>query len=142
MAKPTFDVFTDELDGWLETLEEVTLDALDDDVLPDLLDEFEALSVELAPVETGNLEASTVTQFFRQGNSMIGLLSFVAPYAAAVHELPETARGPRTERKPGNEFGQAGPKYVERPLRGMQKRFPDTIGEKLLKVWRRNARIG
>lgn len=95
---------------------------------------LEAQAVELAPVDIGNLEASTVVQIREVGQvnrKIVGTLAFVTPYAARQHELPEDARGPKTQAKAGNEFGQAGPKYLERPLRQMQKDFLKIIGKEL-----------
>jgi hypothetical protein len=94
---------------------------------------LEAQAVEICPADIGNLEASTVTEVRFKGKRVTGELAFVTPYAAKVHELPSDARGPKTQAKPGNEFGPAGPKYLERPLRGMQKNFPEVIAEELKK---------
>lgn len=93
------------------------------------LAELETLAVELAPVDKGNLEASTATQVRRSGSRVIGTLAFVTPYAARVHELPDESRGPLTRKKPGNRLGPAGPKYLERPLREFTKRLPEIFAE-------------
>lgn len=82
-------------------------------------DLVEAKSVELAPVDTGNLEASFVQRITRTAGRIVSTFGFSAPYAANVHELPKHARGPRTRRKPGNEFGPAGPSYLLRAVRGL-----------------------
>jgi hypothetical protein len=37
--------------------------------------------------------------------------------------------------KPGNEFGLAGPKYMERALRGFMKELAEGMGEALKKYW-------
>lgn len=97
------------------------------------LGEFEAISVELAPVDLGNLEAATVVRILGQSKTRIaGELAFSTPYAARVHELDADSRGPRTRAKPGNEFGPAGPKYLERGLRAMAAgRFLEIISEEL-----------
>jgi len=88
---------------------------------------LEAKAVQLAPVDTGNLEASTTTSVRETRGRTVGTLTFGASYAAKVHEMPEQARGPKTRMKPGNEFGVAGPKYLERPLRGMQAVLADLV---------------
>lgn len=101
--------------------------------------EAEGKMVELAPVDTGNLEASSSvrTERRRGGRLLRSVIRFGAPYAATVHELPDEARGPRTRAKPGNEFGQAGPKYVERVLRGQARTFAPFIGAELQRFWAR-----
>lgn len=97
---------------------------------------LEAKAVELAPVDTGNLESSsTVVTRGRRGGIMAVEVRFDAPYAATVHELPEESRGPRTKKKKGNEYGLAGAKYLERPLRGFQKLLAENVGEFLQKIW-------
>lgn len=78
--------------------------------------------VELAPFKTGELESSptrTVTSS-PKGRRQTVDFDFRTPYAAHVHELPMDARGPGTRAKAGNEFGPAGPKYIERVLRGFK----------------------
>lgn len=94
---------------------------------------LEAQAVELAPVDLGNLEASTVIEIKETGKKVVGTIAFVTPYAARQHELPDDARGPKTMAKAGNELGKAGPKYLERPLRQMQKDFLEIIGKELKK---------
>lgn len=81
---------------------------------------LETRAVELAPVQTGNLEASAVVQVSRRGESKaVAEVGFGAPYAADVHELPPHARGPRTRRKPAGKYGEAGPRYLLRAVRGV-----------------------
>jgi hypothetical protein len=106
-----------------------------------VMDEFEKDAVEVTPVKSGNLESSTVVRTRRRGSVLDGELKFSAPYAAQVHELPENARGPRTRAKPGNAFGVAGPKWLERTLRGWSAgKFAEQVGELLQKEWARRAR--
>lgn len=94
------------------------------------LDVLEAKAVELAPVDIGNLEAATSTDIRTLSRSRtVGQLSFNTPYAARVHELPQEARGPKTQQKAGNELGPAGPKYLERALQGMEREWPAIIAE-------------
>lgn len=98
-----------------------------------VLQDAEAKMVEITPVDTGFLEASTVVEVEERSGSVDGTVRFSAGYAAEVHELPAEARGPRTRRKPGNEFGGAGPKYVERVLRGFpwNRRLGEEMSEAL-----------
>lgn len=140
MADDLDRVFGASLQRFLDSLGEVTESAVEKP-LRQAIDLLEAKAVELAPVKTGNLQSSTVTRFLRSGSRILAELAFTAPYAAEAHELPEDARGPLTQAKPGNEFGPAGPKYVERPLRGLQKQFGGIVGESVLRFWRQNARI-
>lgn len=95
------------------------------------LDVLEAKAVEICPVDVGNLEASTSTHIDETRTKTVGTLAFSTPYAARVHELPDDARGPKTQAKAGNELGPAGPKYLERALRGMQRLFPQIIRDEV-----------
>ena len=111
------------------------LDTVEEQAMLRLMNTLEAKAVELTPVVTGNLEASTVVRVEQRGKRIRGSLRFGTTYAAGVHELPPDARGPRTVRKPGNEFGPAGPKYLERPLRGFQMCMAKDVGALLQEVW-------
>ncbi len=82
------------------------------------VDLLEARSVELAPIDTGNLEAGFTVQFRTTTSKQVALFGFTPDYAAEVHELPANARGPRTQRKAGNMYGPAGPSYLLRAMRG------------------------
>lgn len=101
----------------------------------------EAKSVQLAPVDTGNLEGSTVIQVDVRGKTAKGTIAFATPYAAAQHEGvdPRTGAqftpGPFTQRKPGNEFGPPGAKYLERPLRGARQYVPEVVAEAIQDAW-------
>lgn len=101
-----------------------------------LVNVLEAKAVELAPVDTGDLESSSTVTVALRGGTLKGTVAFTAPHAAAAHELPPEARGPRTQAKPGNEYGLAGRKYLERPLRGFQKLLPEEMGRALQALWR------
>lgn len=125
----------DRLRDLLDELEGDTLEAMEEQGMLRVVNVLEAKAVELAPVDTGNLEQSTVVTVRRRGGTIAGLVRFGAPYAATVHELPEDARGPKTRQKTGNEFGVAGPKYLERPLRGFQQRLARDLGEFLQEIW-------
>jgi len=72
-----------------------------------------------------------------------GSVSYNTPYAEAVHErmLPEIAPagaqmhpGPRTQAKPGNEFGPAGGGYLRRPLYGKRHVYMKHIADKVKAV--------
>jgi hypothetical protein len=99
-----------------------------------VLDLLEAKSVELAPLDTGNLEASTAREVVSNEHGLQAQFGFTAPYAAEVHEMPMERRGPGTRAKPGNEFGPAGPGYLIRPLRGLSKQFVALLREALEKT--------
>jgi hypothetical protein len=101
--------------------------ASDPAVLNDALQVLEAAAVGLAPVDTGNLEASWAQETRRGPGGPSADFGFGAPYAAEVHELPEYARGPRTQAKPGNEYGEAGPGYLLRAMRGVGPRLMEVI---------------
>lgn len=107
-----------------------------------LMNVFEAKCVELAPHETGNLEGSSVVRVEETGATLIGTLTFAAEYAAAAHELPDSARGEGTLAKPGNEYGLAGPDYVGRPLHGFTMELSKDIGAALQKYWTGTTKKG
>ncbi len=131
----------EQLEDMLHEFGDRALDSLEDQAMQRLLNTLEAQAVELAPVDLGNLEASTSTRVDSVGGKDItGTLRFNTPYAAHVHELPDDSRGPRTRLKPGNELGAAGPKYLERPLRMMQQRMAGDVGEFLTELWGAAAR--
>ncbi len=96
---------------------------------------LEARAVELTPIKTGELESSSTVRVFETGNRIKVEVKFNAPHAAAAHELPEHSRGERTRRKPGNNFGPAGGKYLERPLKGFQKLMGADLAKGLAAIW-------
>ena len=120
----------------LDAIGETAIEGLEEQGMLRIGNILEAKAVELAPVDTGNLESSSqVITSGRRGGIMRVEVRFNASYAATVHELPDEIRGPKTRKKPGNEFGPAGPKYLERPLRGFQKELTENLGEFLQKLW-------
>lgn len=83
--------------------------------------EVQEKAIELAPFRTGALESSSSLEI----TGSRAEITFDVDYAAEVHELPETAVGPGTQDKPGNELGPAGPKFLERPMIAMQDKLGD-----------------
>lgn len=111
---------------------------VDDDIVAGMReagDVAETKMVEITPERTGFLAGSTVVRTNDRRNRIETSITYGASYAAEVHELPRDARGPKTRAKGGNEFGPAGPKYIERVLRGFQ--IAPIIGERLRRAWRR-----
>lgn len=129
-----------QLANILEEFGDGALESIEGQGMLRIMNVAEAKAVELAPEDTGNLAGSSVVRVSRRGRNILGLLRFTASYAATAHELPEHARGPRTRQKPGNEFGPAGPKYVERVIAGFTNRLARDVGEFLQEVWGR-ARV-
>lgn len=125
----------EQLVAMLDEFGHQTLDKVEEQGMDRLMNILEAKAVELAPTDTGNLEGSTTVRVHTRGDNIVGQLRFGAPYSATVHELPEHARGPLTQQKPGNEFGLAGPKYLERPLRGFQHLMQENLGRFLQETW-------
>lgn len=123
----------------LDDFGQEALDTVEKQGIQRLMLALEARAVELTPTLTGNLEGGTSVRVEQSGDRIKGTLRFGAPYASVVHELPPDSRGPFTRSKPGNEFGQAGPKYLERPLRGFQRLMADDLGKLLQQVWGRAA---
>lgn len=86
-------------------------------------DVYEAEAVALAPHDKGFLENSSKVKTKKAHGGIRTVISFGANYAAEVHELPPSRRGRKTRAKPATKFGTAGPKYLERVLRGMDFEF-------------------
>jgi hypothetical protein len=115
----------------LEEFGDAVLDTSEGQAVQRVLGDFEREAVELAPVDTGNLGGATNTSVTKRGDAIVGTLVFATPYAAYVHELPESSRGEKTLRKPGNALGPAGPKYVERPLVRLRRDFASRVAAEL-----------
>jgi hypothetical protein len=80
-------------------------------------------------------------------NTLTGEVGFNTPYAAKVHETMWPAvgvslgrsgamgvgmmPGPTTRKKPPTAFGEAGGKYLERPLLGKAKIYTERIAKKI-----------
>ncbi len=139
MAEQTI-LDTRKLVAMLDEFGAQALETVQEQGMARLMNALEAKAVELTPTLTGNLEGSTTVRVEERGSRIIGTLQFGTPYASIVHELSPDARGPFTRDKPGNEFGPAGPKYLERPLRGFQRRMSDDLGKLLQDVWGGAAR--
>lgn len=91
------------------------------------IDWVQEKAIQLTPFRTGQLERSSSTTVIEGTAEIV----FDTDYAAQVHELPETAVGPGTREKPGNELGPAGPKYLERPMTAAQLEFPNSVVEEI-----------
>jgi hypothetical protein len=125
----------DELRDMLNAIGDGVLDSIEEQGMLRLMNVLEAKAVQLTPVRTGNLESSTHVSVRTRGGIVEGVLEFRAPYAATVHELPEQARGPQTRLKPGNEYGEAGPQYLARPLAGFQREMARGVADFLKRIW-------
>lgn len=135
MAESGFRIEEADLQRFLRKAERA---ALSEKPAQDALNLLEARAVELAPVQTGNLEGSWAQQVRRAGGRVLAAFGFGAPYAADVHELPPHARGPRTRRKPAGKYGEAGPKFLERAMRGVTSdgSLARTIAEAYARLFR------
>jgi hypothetical protein len=104
-------------------------------------DEALGKMIQIAPVDTGALESSGSVRTNTSPGRRVSRADFRfdTPYAGIVHEMPEYARGPGTRAKGGNEFGPAGPKYIERVLRGFK--IGPRIAEALRAYWRGAGRV-
>jgi hypothetical protein len=134
MAKPGLRINTDPMRAIIEQYGEGAVDDLEVQGMLRLGNTLEARAVELAPFDTGELESSTNLKIDRRGTRIRALLTFDAPHAADAHEW-KGGRGERTTRKPGNQFGPAGPKYLERPLRGFQLLMGRDLARSLNTIW-------
>ncbi len=93
----------------------------------------------LAPKDEGTLEGNIndrtkVTKGKAEIETTVGSGE---SYAALVHETMEPApdaimkQGPVTRKKPSTEFGEAGGKFLSRPLFGKQKRYMQHVAKML-----------
>lgn len=137
MPKPADIVPVDKLVAMLDEFGTAALKSVHGQGMLRLMNTLEAKAVELAPALIGNLEDSTVIRVDEAGDTVRGYIAFVTPYASRVHELPQTTTewGEQTLAKPGNEYGRAGAKYLERPLRGFQQGLGKGIAKFLQEVW-------
>ena len=143
LAKKVPDIVpVDALAGILEEFGDNALDSLEGQGFLRVMNALEAKAVELTPVDKGTLEGSTTVRIYHEGKKLVGLLLFNTPYASKVHEMPPDSIGPRTANKPGNEYGRAGPKYLERPLRGFTQAMSKGIGKALQEIWGQAAKSG
>lgn len=134
-----FDVMTREFEKRLDLYDDrvvaATTKALDQNG-QDLWKE----SANLVPKDEGTLEGSGYANPpKKRGGTIEVTVGYNTPYAAKVHEtmLPavpvggekQMHPGPTTESKPPTEFGEAGGKYLERPLFGKATRYAKRIAE-------------
>ena len=105
---------------------------------------LEGEAKKLAPLAEGTLSGSgggKVSWYPRtthprwKGERAEAAVGFNAPYAAEVHETMLPAIGAKrrpgfdTRNKPPTKFGEAGGKYLERPLRGMMREYTKRIAD-------------
>jgi hypothetical protein len=94
--------------------------------------DLERKAKELCPVDEGQLIDTLVSEVRSYPTLIEGRVSANMPYAVIMHEamkpaIPAVGKqfqpGDTTRAKPGNEFGPAGGKYLERPLKGKFKQY-------------------
>ena len=75
-----------------------------------------------------------------KGNELSASVGFNTEYAALVHETvapaiatPQKRPGPTTQNKPATRFGEAGGKYLERPLLGKARDYTAHIAKTVKK---------
>lgn len=129
------------LEVMLEEFGDAALQTIEGQTMQRALSLLEKKSAELAPLEKGTLQATTTTAVLGGRGKVVGTLAFTSIYAHRQHELPQTAEwGPGTQAKPGNEFGPAGWKFLERPLRGFVRYLPAEIVKGLQAAWSKSSK--
>lgn len=99
----------------------------------------------LAPKDEGTLESSgvsTAPKWKWASETIETQVGFSTPYASKVHETMKPAisaeyqmePGETTQDKPSTDYGEAGGKYLERPLIGKAKRYTKHIAAKVKKA--------
>lgn len=108
--------------------------------------DLEKLAKQLAPKAEGTLEGDILARRVttRVGKDIVGETHAGTgqsrAYALKVHEgmAPAIAAqfgpGPTTRSKPGNEFGEAGGKFLTRPLLGKSEKYMKHIADKIKAV--------
>ena len=123
----------------LDLYDDKTLDAAGRGMNDNVLD-LQKLAMQLVPVHKRGLIGTAYSRVTFPSGEVEGQVGFNKPYAVKVHEDMEPApgatqrRGPLTRAKPGNEFGEAGGKYLQRPLRGKSKVYMRHLADKIKKV--------
>ena len=100
--------------------------------MTDNVRDLERLSKELCPKDEGVLIDTIVSDVKMLPKMIEGRVSANMEYAVIMHEamkpaIPAVGKqfqpGEGTQARPGNEFGAAGGKYIERPLKGKFKQY-------------------
>jgi len=102
--------------------------------------DFEKEAKNLAPVDKGWLTDQISNKQKIRHKRIEQHVTANAPYAAKVHETmapapdPLMRQGEKTQAKPPTEFGEAGGKYLSRPLEGKHERWFANVAEGLRKL--------
>lgn len=105
----------------------------------DSMDDLKRISVNIAPIEDGDLRRSASYRVTPKANSVVGELTFSVTnesgagrfnYAYWTHEM-EYKLGPQSQAAPGTDGYDVGNKYVERPLKGEAEKYKRWIAEEI-----------
>lgn len=106
----------------------------------DSMDDLKRISVNIAPIDDGDLRRSASFRVTPKANSIVGELTFSVTtesagygrfnYAYWTHEIMENL-GPKSKAAPGTDGYEVGNKYVERPLKGEAEKYKRWIAEEI-----------
>lgn len=106
----------------------------------DSMDDLKRISVNLAPIDEGDLRRSASYRVYPKANSVVGELTFSVTnesagygrfnYAYWTHEIMENL-GPLSAGAPGSDGYSVGNKYLERPLKGEAEKYKRWIAEEI-----------
>jgi len=93
----------------------------------------------LVPIDIGTLQNSGVSNAPKwRGNEISAEIGFNTFYATEVHETMAPAittkpkqPGPTTRARPTTQFGEAGGKYLERPMHGKARSYTKVIADRI-----------
>lgn len=137
--KGTFELdFSDLLKG-VNLAEKATREAVKRGV-HDSMDDLKRISVNIAPIDDGDLRRSASFRVTPKANSVVGELTFSVTtesagygrfnYAYWTHEMDYNL-GPQSKAAQGTDGYEVGNKYVERPLKGEAEKYKRWIAEEI-----------
>ncbi|AYA78605.1 hypothetical protein DOE78_18845 [Bacillus sp. Y1] len=106
----------------------------------DSMDDLKRISVNIAPIDEGDLRRSASYRVTPKADGVVGELTFSVTtdspgygrfnYAYWTHEIMENL-GPKSKAAPGTDGYEVGNKYVERPLKGEAEKYKRWIAEEI-----------
>lgn len=129
--------FSDLLRG-MDFTEKATQEAVKRGV-HDSMDDLKRISVNIAPIDEGDLRRSASYRVTPKAHSVVGELTFSVTnessagrfnYAYWTHEM-DYKLGPTSAGAPGTDGYHVGNKYLERPLKGEAEKYKRWIAEEI-----------
>jgi hypothetical protein len=106
----------------------------------DSMDDLKRISVNIAPIDEGDLRRSASYRVTPKANSIVGEITFNVTtesagygrfnYAYWTHEMDYNL-GEQSSQAPGTDGYEVGNKYLERPLKGEAEKYVRWIAEEI-----------